>query len=520
MGLLGRAERPVTVRGRRVFATLDPRRTVGAVDGHVRDGGDGNERSCAHVDVDTRTEGAVLLDRYVLERRLGSGGAGVVWRANDRLLQRPVAVKLLHPELTHDPAAAARFRSEASSAAKLTHPNAVIVYDIGRDRGRDFLVMELVDGPDLAELIADGPLAADTTAYLGAAIASALGLAHQRGMLHRDVKPANVLLDAAGVPKVADFGIARALGEATARLTAPGSVMGTARYLAPEQLLDGPLDGRVDVYALGLVLHEALTGRAPWGSGTALEIATRRLSGDLRPPSTIRSDIPPGLDAVIQRATRREADDRYPDGAAMAAALAPLAGETGRRHLDRRLRGLPGLAHPVPGLPHPAAPVPVGPDSPNAGEAEAAIAAPSAAAPSGAAAPVAVPTPRTRRTASPHGDASATPDRARPPRARPNRAMPDLRRLRRLGSSRPAAFRTPDRAAARSGSRRARDQRGTRHRRHVGRWLTLLLIAGLAAAGTQLAIPGVSELTDLIMDSDVGDLLREVRDGVSAGLPG
>ncbi len=479
----------VTVGERKVLALRHAPRTVEDADGHVRDG---NERSCAHVDVDTRTEGAVLMDRYVLERRLGSGGAGVVWRANDRLLDRPVAVKLLHAELTHDMAAAARFRSEASSAAKLTHPNAVMVYDIGRDRGRDFLVMELVDGPDLSDLIAARPLAADTTAYLGTAIASALGLAHQRGMLHRDVKPANVLLDAAGVPKVADFGIARALGEATARLTAPGSVMGTARYLAPEQLLDGSLDGRVDVYALGLVLHEALTGRAPWGSGTALEIATRRLSGDLRPPSTIRSDIPPGLDAVIQRATRLEADDRYADGAAMAAALEPLAGETGRRHLERRVRSLPGALQRL----TPA----------HAGTADHGAVA---------VAPVAAPAPRPHWTSPPPVRPHQTPAPARRPRAVPSAAEP-----RRAGSSRTRAPRSTDRPAAHGGSHRGRDARAPRPRRRLGRRIALLLLVGLIVLGTQVPIPGVTELTDTVMDSDVGDLLREVRDGVSERLPG
>jgi serine/threonine protein kinase len=441
------------------------------------------------VDVDTRTEGAVLIGRYVLERRLGSGGAGVVWRANDRVLQRPVAVKLLHPELAHDPATAARFRTEAASAAKLTHPNAVIVYDIGRDGDRDFLVMELVDGPDLSELIEQGPLAPDTTAYLGAAIASALGLAHERGMLHRDVKPANVLLNANGVPKVADFGIARALGEATARLTTPGSVMGTARYLAPEQLLDGPLDGRVDVYALGLVLHEALTGRAPWGTGTALEIASRRLSGDLPPPSRLRRDLPPGLDAVVQRATRREADDRYADGAAMAAALAPFIGDAGRQNLDRLLRS-------VPAVPDPPSPTgPVAPVRPGRGA-------------RGSAAPVRA-APASRSTARSHVPPPTTPVGAvAAPRQRPAQRQP--RRTADRGASRPATKREPPRPTA------TREPPRPRRRRRRGRRLLamLLLVATVTVAGTRLDLPGATELNEAVQGSEVGELLRDVRDGL------
>jgi eukaryotic-like serine/threonine-protein kinase len=457
------------------------------------------------VDVDTRTEGAVLTDRYVLEKPLGSGGAGVVWRATDRLLQRPVAVKLLHPELAHDPATAARFRTEASSAAKLTHPNAVTIYDISRDGNRDFIVMELVDGPDLADLIADGPLAPDTVAHLGVAIGSALGLAHRRGMLHRDVKPANVLLDAAGVPKVADFGIARALGEATARLTAPGSVMGTARYLAPEQLLDGPLDGRVDVYALGLVLHEALTGQAPWGSGTALEIATRRLSRDLRPPSTLRSDVPPGLDAVIQRATRREADERYDDGAALAAALTPWGGDAGRWNLDRRLQNLIV----VPRKPTSDRVDPVD-------HADPATRVAPATYPARAHAP--------ERVSAPVGSPPAAPAHARPsPVAARDTAPPDphpaaqptMRASTRPRPSREGRRASVDRSRRKAGRRPPRARR--RRRRPLRLLVMMLLLTGIVLAGLQLSVPGMSELTETVQDVDVENLLRDVRRRLTGG---
>jgi hypothetical protein len=459
-----------------VLVPLVRRRTVRVADAPLRPP---EHRSRFPVDVDTRIEGQVLTGRYVLERLLGSGGAGVVWCAHDRLLQRSVAVKLLHPELAHDPATAARFRSEASSAAKLTHPNAVIVYDIGRDRDRDFLVMELVDGPALSEVLAEGPLPADQVAGLGASVASALGLAHQRGMLHRDVKPANVLLNPDGVPKVADFGIARALGEATARLTTPGSVMGTARYLAPEQLLDGPLDGRVDVYALGLVLHEALTGQQPWGDGSALEVASRRLKGDLAPPSTLRRDIPPELDAVVQRATRLEADQRFADGAAMAAALAPLAGGAGRPEPGRRDRGVatPGARFPRPGR------------------------APLAAA-SALPAPV-------RESSAPDVPRPATRSSAETDETGPTRvAAPHAD----SGSRRPKAKTRAGRDTARPDRRRPRGQRRRRRGRRL--LVSALLIGTMAYAGTQVQTTTRAEVTGWVQNSDAGELLRDVRDAL------
>jgi eukaryotic-like serine/threonine-protein kinase len=268
----------------------------------------------------------VLADRYALLAPIGSGGAGVVWRAHDRVLDRTVAVKLLHADIARDPATAARFRAEASAAAKLTHPHAVVVYDIGSVEGQDYLVMELVEGVTISDLLPAGPLSAGAVAAIGAQVAQALGAAHARGFVHRDVKPANVLLTRTGVAKVADFGIARALGEATSRLTTPGHVMGTARYLAPEQLRDQPVDGRADVYSLGLLLHQLLTGRPPFGDGTAVEVASRRLVASLPRASEQRVGIPRPLDDAIARATQLDPADRFADGAQFAAALAPLVG--------------------------------------------------------------------------------------------------------------------------------------------------------------------------------------------------
>lgn len=268
---------------------------------------------------------ALLGDRYALRAKLGVGGAGVVWRADDLVLDRRVAVKLLHPEVAQDPRTRARFLSEASSAAQLTHPNVVVVYDIGREDGRDFLVMEHVDGVPLDQLLTGQRCSSDAVTSLGRQLASALGAAHANLLVHRDVKPANVIVTIDGAAKIADFGIAQALGDAAARLTTPGHVMGTARYLAPEQLRDAPVDARSDVYALGLVLHEALTGAPPFGTGTAVEIAMRRLADEPRRVDELAPAVPAALAEAIATATRIDPDARFADGDRFAAALAPLA---------------------------------------------------------------------------------------------------------------------------------------------------------------------------------------------------
>jgi tRNA A-37 threonylcarbamoyl transferase component Bud32 len=266
----------------------------------------------------------VLSGRYQLEARIGAGGAGAVWRAVDTVLGRSVAVKLLHDEVEQDPATRERFRREATAAAAIHHPNAAVIYDIGHDGRRDYLVMELVDGPSLAEVLDDGPLPAPVVVTLGHQVAAALGAAHARGMAHRDVKPGNVLLTRDGAAKVVDFGIAKAVGEATQDLTAAGTVVGTAPYLAPEQLEPGaPVDARADVYTLGLVLHRCLTGEPPF-QGTPTEMAAQRLVADAPRPRDRRPDVPAALDEVVARATRRDPAARYADGRELAAALAPL----------------------------------------------------------------------------------------------------------------------------------------------------------------------------------------------------
>lgn len=280
-----------------------------------------------------------LGDRYDLQQLLGSGGNGGVWRAYDRKLRRTVAIKLLSGQLAGDPHATARLRAEGAGAAMLNHHHAVTIYDIGREHDRDYLVMELVEGGTLADVLDFAPVPPEAVAALGDQIGRALGAAHDRGLVHRDVTPGNVLLTPEGVVKVADFGIARSLDEATSRLTAPGQVIGTARYLAPEQLRDETVDARADVYALGLLLYQLLTARPPFGDGTPTEVAMRRLGDRLPRPSEHRSGIPPALDDAVARATEPEPGDRFADGNALAAALAGFASPAAVRAL---VEGLPG----------------------------------------------------------------------------------------------------------------------------------------------------------------------------------
>jgi eukaryotic-like serine/threonine-protein kinase len=268
-----------------------------------------------------------LGNRYALEEPIASGGAAIVWRAFDENLARTVAVKLLHPHHATDPTVVERFERESRAAAQLNHPNVVRIYDTGREDDLVYLVMEHVDGPSLREVMRTrGQLDPATVAALGEQVAGALGEAHTNGLVHRDVKPANILLAADGTVKVTDFGIAKALSGADATLTTPGTVVGTAAYVAPEQLEDGDIDARADVYALGVVLHECLTGRPAFSGDTPTATAAMRLTHELMPPRQIIADVPRGLDDVVTRATRRDRMDRFADGAIMSTALATMVG--------------------------------------------------------------------------------------------------------------------------------------------------------------------------------------------------
>ena len=266
-----------------------------------------------------------LGERYELREPIASGGAAIVWLAYDQHLARQVAVKLLHPHHANDATVVERFERESRNAAQLNHPNAVRIYDTGRDDDLVYLVMEHVDGPSLQEVMREhGQMDPVVVAAIGEQVGSALGAAHAHGLVHRDVKPANILVASDGTVKVTDFGIAKALTGTDATLTNPGTVVGTAAYVAPEQLQDVEVDARADIYALGVVLHECLTGRPAFSGDTPTATAAMRLSHDLLPPRQLRADVPRALDDIVARATQRDPVDRYADGSVLASALAAL----------------------------------------------------------------------------------------------------------------------------------------------------------------------------------------------------
>ena len=274
---------------------------------------------------DTATTPALLSGRYRLDAVIGQGGVGTVWRARDLQLDRDVAVKQLQPGVARDPMAADRFRREATTAASLSHQSLVTIYDVGEDDDVVYLVMELVDGPSLKDVLAEGgPLSGDETAAVGHRVAGALVAVHERGLVHRDVKPGNVLLPVDGPPKLVDFGTVHVLGDNAATLTMPGTMLGTIGYVAPEQFEGHDVDPRADVFAVGLLLHECLTGEPTFGTGTIAEMTRRRLADDVTPPSELRADVPAELDAIVTRATRRDPADRFADATELMAALTPL----------------------------------------------------------------------------------------------------------------------------------------------------------------------------------------------------
>jgi hypothetical protein len=263
--------------------------------------------------------GRLIGGRYRLIAPLGEGGMATLWRAMDEQLDREVAVKLLRPQFGNDPGFAARFKQEARSAGSLSHPNIVSVYDYGTDAetGGQFIVMQLIDGEDLAAILAkNGPLKVDDAVRIAIGVASALEAAHRRGIVHRDVKPGNILID--HDVKVTDFGIARAVAEAS--MTVTGTTLGSVHYFSPEQARGDEVTGQSDVYALGIVLYEMLTGRRPFEGDSAAGVALKRLTEDPLPP-TAHGPVPPGLSAIVMRALERDPSRRFPDAGAFAEAL-------------------------------------------------------------------------------------------------------------------------------------------------------------------------------------------------------
>jgi hypothetical protein len=253
----------------------------------------------------------IVDDRYDVGRGLGSGGMGEVFLARDRVLRRDVALKVLRRQYAGDSEFAERFLREARSAASLSHPNIVQVYDRGEtEDGASYIAMEYVPGGTLKEKISrEGPLAAREAAALGAQVAEALGAAHDRGMVHRDIKPQNVLLTEKGDAKVADFGIARAGSSVTISKT--GSVMGTAGYMSPEQALGEPATPKSDLYSLGVVLYEALTGELPFTADNPIAVSMKHVTEPLRPPRELDPTIPEGMNALVTKLMAKDPEDRY-----------------------------------------------------------------------------------------------------------------------------------------------------------------------------------------------------------------
>jgi hypothetical protein len=266
--------------------------------------------------------GRLISGRYRLIAPLGEGGMATIWRAVDEQLDREVAVKLLRPQFSSDPGFAARFKLEARSAGGLSHPNIVGVYDYGTDGadGDQYIVMELIEGNDLSTILRErGSLATMDAVRVAIGVASALEVAHRKGIVHRDVKPGNILITDGGDVKVTDFGIARAVSEAS--MTVTGTTLGSVHYFSPEQARGDEVTGASDVYALAIVLFEMLTGRRPFEGDSAAAVALKRLNEDAPTPSAIGHPVPHGLEAILMRALSREAGERFPDAGAFAEAL-------------------------------------------------------------------------------------------------------------------------------------------------------------------------------------------------------
>ena len=254
---------------------------------------------------------SVLGGRYRLEASIGTGGMAQVFRGQDTTLDRQVAIKILAPQFARDPSFVERFRREAQAAARLNHPNIVNVYDTGVDGDTNYIVMEHVEGRTLAEyLTRGGTLAPRKAAEIAEKVAEALAAAHAQGVIHRDIKPANIMVTREGRVKVMDFGIARLVaGPDTVEQTA--AVLGTAAYLSPEQAQGQTVDARSDLYSLGIVLYEMVTGKPPFTGDSAMAVAYKHVQETPPPPSSLNADVPPRLDAVVMRALAKNPANRY-----------------------------------------------------------------------------------------------------------------------------------------------------------------------------------------------------------------
>jgi serine/threonine protein kinase len=271
------------------------------------------------------TEQRVLADRYRVDQLIGHGGMAKVYRGYDLTLGRDVAIKILDPDLARDTAFRTRFRLEAQAASRMSHPSIVRVFDAGEDvsgaQPVPYIVMELVEGTLLKAIIADGPVpAADAVRYVDG-ILEALEYSHKAGVIHRDIKPGNVMVTPKGQVKVMDFGIARAVSDSSSTVAETTQIIGTAAYFSPEQAKGEPVDGRTDLYSTGVVLYELLTGRQPFRGDSPVAVAYQHVSETPVPPTEVNELSPGALDPIVLRALAKDPYQRYPDAASFRAAL-------------------------------------------------------------------------------------------------------------------------------------------------------------------------------------------------------
>lgn len=263
----------------------------------------------------------LLAGRYELIEKIGEGGMAVVYKAKDRLLNRYVAIKILRPEFTQDEQFLDSFKRESQAAAGLQHPNIVSIYDVGRTGNINFIVMELVDGRPLSDFIKEkGRLDYKTTIDIAKQMASALSIAHKHQIIHRDVKPHNIMITSDGVAKLTDFGIARAVSNAT-MVADTSKIIGSVHYFSPEQARGAYVDERSDIYSLGIVMFEMLTGRVPFDGETPVEVALKHINDDVPSPAKLVPGIPPALDKVVLKATDKYQTERYKSADEMLEAL-------------------------------------------------------------------------------------------------------------------------------------------------------------------------------------------------------
>jgi serine/threonine-protein kinase len=272
-------------------------------------------------------KGSKLQERYLVQEEVAAGAMGTIYSAVDERLGREVAVKIPRPALRSDENFLERFRREALAAASLSHPNVASVFDYGEEDGQPFIVMELVHGRDLARVLTEGPLPPERATWIAAQVCGALQHAHGIGIVHRDVKPGNVIVceEEGDRVKVTDFGIAHATGNMT--LTATGSLFGTPQYISPEQAQGERATSRSDIYSLGVVLFEMLTGQPPFAGDNAVAVALRHVNEDIPAPSAINPNVRPELDDLVARATARESGARFGTAEEMLAALNSLDGD-------------------------------------------------------------------------------------------------------------------------------------------------------------------------------------------------